>query len=53
MMCTVVYVRNSKIYVQKIEFEKLKSSVNHLKGNGARIKYIYDDKNEAIDITKI
>ena len=53
MMCTVVYVRNSKIGVLKCEFEKLKSSVNSLKSNGARIKHIYDDKNEAIDITKI
>ena len=53
MMCTVIYVRNSKIDVLKCEFEKLKSSVNHLKGNGAHIKHIYDDKNEAIDITKI
>ena len=53
MMYTVVYVRNSKVDVLKCEFEKLKSSINHLKSTGARIKHIYDDKNEAVDITKI
>lgn len=53
MICTVVFVLNSKINVLKCEFDKLKSTVNHLKGGGAHIKHIYDDKNEAIDITKI